>query len=242
MFDRPHHQRIARLLARIDAAVLDRHACWFGGGTAIALRYGEYRESIDVDFLVCDADAFRGLRRLILEEGLVGITRPGAPALERSTDLRSDADGIRTRVVQDGVEIKFEIVREGRIGFETPGINDKVCGLSSLTPVDLAASKLLAHVDRGLDDSTFNRDLIDLAMMRLPAADLRRAHAKAAAAYGDLALRDGVAAGLGRFRSRPGWLGHCLDTMAMTQPQALMWTYFRRLERNLPAASTTRDG
>ncbi|MFM8338733.1 MAG: nucleotidyl transferase AbiEii/AbiGii toxin family protein, partial [Fluviibacter sp.] len=24
------------------------HHCYFGGGTAIALRYGEYRESVDI--------------------------------------------------------------------------------------------------------------------------------------------------------------------------------------------------
>lgn len=55
MFERPHHQRIAHVLATLDADALRQHACLFGGGTCIALRYGEYRESVDIDFLVSDA-------------------------------------------------------------------------------------------------------------------------------------------------------------------------------------------
>lgn len=53
MFERPHHQRIAHVLAALDGDVLRQHGCLFGGGTCIALRYGEYRESVDIDFLVC---------------------------------------------------------------------------------------------------------------------------------------------------------------------------------------------
>ncbi|MBM3349738.1 MAG: nucleotidyl transferase AbiEii/AbiGii toxin family protein, partial [Betaproteobacteria bacterium] len=30
------------------------HQCFFGGGTAITLRHGEYRESVDIDFLISD--------------------------------------------------------------------------------------------------------------------------------------------------------------------------------------------
>ena len=59
MFERPHHQRIAHVLAALDADALRQHACLFGGGTCIALRYGEYRESVDIDFLVSDACMFQ---------------------------------------------------------------------------------------------------------------------------------------------------------------------------------------
>ncbi|MFZ7096649.1 nucleotidyl transferase AbiEii/AbiGii toxin family protein [Luteimonas dalianensis] len=48
MFERPHHQRIALLLGALDADLFRRLQCLFGGGTAMALRYGEYRESVDV--------------------------------------------------------------------------------------------------------------------------------------------------------------------------------------------------
>lgn len=52
MFERPHHQRIAQVLRALNAPLLRENQCLFGGGTAIALRYGEYRESVDIDFLV----------------------------------------------------------------------------------------------------------------------------------------------------------------------------------------------
>jgi len=235
MFERPHHQRIARLLQRLDAGVMHDHACWFGGGTAIALRYGEYRESKDVDFLVSDAAAFRRLRARVLDRGLAAFVREGEDAPEPVKTPRIDAYGIRTWVIQDGVEIKFEIVREARISFETPGRRDMVCGLPSLAPVDLAASKLLANVDRGLDDDTFNRDLVDLAMMRASRAVLAPALAKSAAArgYGGSAITDCLLRATNRFRDRPGWLARCLRTMAMPQPEAVLWQHLRHLHRNL---------
>jgi len=50
MFTRPHHQRIAKVLESLDADLLKRHNCLFAWGTAIALGYGEYRESVDIGF------------------------------------------------------------------------------------------------------------------------------------------------------------------------------------------------
>lgn len=40
MFARPQHQRIARVLEALDASKLREHQCYFGGGTAMALRFG----------------------------------------------------------------------------------------------------------------------------------------------------------------------------------------------------------
>jgi len=57
MFERPYHQRIALVLQALDGSLLRENGCLFGGGTSIALRYGEYRESVDIDFLVSDLGA-----------------------------------------------------------------------------------------------------------------------------------------------------------------------------------------
>ena len=48
--------------------------------------------------------------------------------------------------------IKFEIVLEGRIALEAAGGKDQVCGVSTLTPLDMSTSKLLANADRWSDD------------------------------------------------------------------------------------------
>ena len=42
MFERAHHQRIARVLVALDGQLLREAHCLFGGGgSAIALRFGE---------------------------------------------------------------------------------------------------------------------------------------------------------------------------------------------------------
>jgi len=65
MFTRPHHQKIARVLYQLNAELLRQHHCYFGGGTAVALRYGEFRESIDMDFLVSEQSSYRRLRQIL---------------------------------------------------------------------------------------------------------------------------------------------------------------------------------
>jgi hypothetical protein len=236
MFERPHHQRIAHVLAALDGAVLAQHQCWFGGGTCIALRYGEYCESVDIDFLVSDPDGYRELRQLLSgAQGLAPITRQGAMPVQLARDVRVDQYGIRTQVLMDGHAIKFEIVREARIALQTPPASDQVCGVSALTALDLATSKLLANSDRQADDGVFSRDLIDLAMMNLPLPQLRAAVDKATQAYGPAITRD-LAKAIDRAEQRPGWLERCMQAMAMQPPKAVLWQKIRRLNRLLPPA------
>ena len=121
MFERPHHQRIAHVLAALDADALRQHACLFGGGTCIALRYGEYRESVDIDFLVSDAQGYRDVReRVTGPTGINALVRSGAPPLVMLREVRADQYGVRTVVQMDGQAIKFEIVREARIVLKRP--------------------------------------------------------------------------------------------------------------------------
>jgi len=79
LFERPHHQRITHILSAINAPLLRENNCLFGGDTVIALRYGEYRESVDVDFLVSDVASYRNLRQLLT--GANGIAASSAWAL-----------------------------------------------------------------------------------------------------------------------------------------------------------------
>ena len=152
-FERPHHQRIAHVLSALNGETLVQHGCLFGGGTCIALRYGEYRESVDIDFLVSDAAGYRELRHLLTgPDGLATITHLHAPPLVALREIRADQYGIRTQVQMDGQAIKLEIVREARIALEAPGPDDTLCGVSTLTSLDLAATKLLANSDRQADD------------------------------------------------------------------------------------------
>lgn len=233
MFERPHHQRIAHVLAALEGERLRQHACSFGGGTCIALRFGEYRESVDMDFLVSDVAGYRELRHMLTgPEGLAPLVRPGAQGLGWAKAVRADQYGIRSVVMMDGAVIKFEIVREARMALEPPGALDVIAGVPTLTVLDLAASKLLANSDRQADDGVFSRDLIDLAMMNLPLPALRAAMDKASQPYGASVARD-LAKAIDRMQDRHGWLERCMQAMAMHTPKALLWQRIHRLRRLL---------
>ena len=221
MFERPHHRRIARLLEALDASLLRSNHCLFGGGTAMALRYGEYRESVDVDFLVSDIDGYRRLRqRMTGQNGIQSIVRPGQ-SLAQLREVRADQYGIRTIVEVEGMGIKFEIVLEGRVALAEPDAQHEICGIAVLSPLDMVAGKLLANSDRWADDSVFSRDLIDIAMMQPDQDLLARGRAKAMQAYGDSIERD-LSKAIAKLLGKEGWLAVCLKAMQMTVPEALL--------------------
>lgn len=234
MFERPHHVHVAALLGALDGARLRELGCLFGGGTAIVLLRGEYRESVDVDFLVSDPAGYRTLRQgLTGSEGLRAVCRPGF-SFELARAIRADQYGVRTLVRVSGIEVKLEFVFESRIALESPGREDQVCGVSTLTRLDLAASKLLANSDRWADDSVFSRDVIDLAMLEPDRKVLGAALAKARTAYGDSVDRD-LEKAITRLQQRPGRLDTCMQALSITDtPKALLW---KRLERLRPVTS-----
>lgn len=174
------HRRIAALLASMKTDLLASCECFFGGGTAIVMLLDEYRESHDVDFLCASVKGYRRIREVVFEDGLAGLFNRRPKILR---EARSDQYGIRAALLVDGGPVKFEIVREGRVSLS--GKVDPGLGVPVLTRADLAAEKLLANADRGLDRVTRSRDYIDLVAMRSrwgrsPVAASRKAYA----AYG----------------------------------------------------------
>jgi len=225
LFRRLHHQRIARVLESLDADLLAQHGCWFGGGTAIALAHDEYRESVDIDFLVSDAAGYRAVRGIVRETGLAGLARKN---LETARPPTSDAYGIRTSLLVDGTAIKFEIIHEGRISLDRPGPDQTICGVRTLTSADQVASKLLANDDRWADSSVFHRDLIDLAMMRPHGPTLEAGFAKAVDAYGPT-VRSSLNNVVAHLRERPQRLDESMRALGMEMPRAILWQEIRRV-------------
>ncbi len=231
MFKRLHHQAIAQVLHALDGELLRQHHCLFGGGTVITMRYGEYRESLDIDFMVSSKAGYRELRQLArtdLGPLFRHSTLPFAPLRE----VRTDQYGIRSTLNVVGRDIKIEIVREGRFELDAPEVEDTVCGIATLSSLDMATSKLLANADRWSDDGAFNRDLIDLAMMQPNRELLECAVNKAQRAYGNAILQD-LAKAVNRVEDRNGWLERCMEAMAMDIPKAVLWKYIRRLKKIL---------
>ena len=229
MFTRLHHQAVAQVLHSLNGELLGEHDCLFGGGTVIAMRYGEYRESVDIDFLVSSRTGYRELRQLA-RNGLGPLFRDSTLPFAPLRDVRIDQYGIRSMLEVVGKEIKFEIILEGRIGLIAPGPDDMVCGIATLTPLDMATSKLLANADRWYDDGAFNRDLIDLAMMQPARKLLDAAVTKAQEAYGN-AIQDELAKAIDRVENRSEWLERCMEAMTMTIPKAVLWKHIRALKK-----------
>ncbi len=230
-FKRTHHQHIAQILAVLNGELLKEHNCLFGGGTAIALMYGEYRESVDIDFLISDLSSYRNLRNIIrTDEGIFSIMSSAARTIKQLTDIRADQYGIRTKLEVSGQPIKFEIILEGRIELTTAGAKDEIMGIATLTKIDMATSKLLAISDRWADASVHSRDVIDLAMLNLSKQELLKAIEKAKKAYG-MAIESDLSKAVKQLKERDGLLSHCIQAMDVSIPQALLWQNIRKLTK-----------
>jgi hypothetical protein len=183
--------------------------------------------------LVSDILCYRRLREIVTGSGsIANIFKEDATQTIQFGDVRTDQYGIRTSILVAGQPIKFEIVLEGRIELELPNPSYVICGVSTLTKLDMATSKLLANSDRWGDDSVFNRDVIDLAMIPLSLPTLRRAVAKAETAYGESILRD-LNLAIERLESRQNWLEHCIDVLSIQATKAVLWTKIRTLKKVL---------
>ena len=214
MFERPHHARIARVLEALDASLLLRNRCLFGGGTAIALALGEYRESVDIDFICSSLDGYRELRGLVSDAGMHALfTTPIALLRE----ARIDQYGIRCALAVDAMPVKFEIVFEARVDLADPVPADKICGVWALTYEDRTATKLMANSDRWADDSVMSRDMIDLTMLAREDVLEGAGCAKAVRAYGRSIGADFRKA-RSALLSRPGRLQACMRALSMPMP------------------------
>jgi Nucleotidyl transferase AbiEii toxin, Type IV TA system len=211
MFERLHHQRIAKVLHAFNNDALTQAQCYFAGGTAIALSLAEYRESRDVDFLCASKEGYRFLRNAISQNSL-GLLLKAPLKLRR--EVRADMYGIRTVVEVDGEAIKVEFISEGRI--DLTGNFDPFFGVPTLSREDMYAEKLLANADRGLDKAHTSRDIIDLAMMiEQWGAIPDQAWSKVKLAYGDHVVKAfQKSANLICDRD---YLKHCLRTMHMEE-------------------------
>lgn len=179
-YARREHEIIVDLLEHMDHGRLARTKCFFGGGTAIVLKYGEYRRSLDIDFLCSDGDGYREIRNDIVSQGATALF-PSEARVAR--DPRLDQYGIRLQLVYRGQPVKFEIVREVRIS--VTGDLDAVLKVPTLSLEDMFAEKLRANADRCYDRAVGYRDALDLGKLvqghgEIPKPSIE----KAEAAYG----------------------------------------------------------
>ena len=232
---RPWHRLVWRVLETLNGPLLAEAKCYFGGGTRIAMELDEFRESVDVDFLCADRDGYRTLRNTVTERSLGDIVS-GDYALMR--DVRADMYGIRTFLRVDDQPIKLEIIAEGRVSLAGDAAGR--FPVAVLDRTSCIAEKLLAHADRGRDDSTHARDLVDLAFMAARWAPEHAASAMtiAEAAYGAVVARE-LDAGLSRFEDR-AHRRRSVKALAITDTRTLA-RGLRALGKLVRSASVDRE-
>ncbi len=236
MFERPHHQRIEQALVALDANLLLKHRCLFGGGTAIALTHAEHRESVDIDFVCSSVDGYREIRSLVNSGGIRSLMT-GAIALLR--EPRIDQYGIRC-VLQIAGPIKFEIIFEGRVQLADPLPEDKICGVWSLALQDKVATKLMANSDCWADASVMGRDIIDLAMLADGTGTLDSLGvAKALHAYGPSVLED-LKKSRAHLLDNKGQLRECMKKLGMVMPEAELRLRMQAINPKPPPAPVRR--
>jgi hypothetical protein len=141
----PFHRMILEVFEAMDPDFLLDAECYFAGGGPIAMMCGEFRESRRMDFLCASRAGFRKVREAVSESSLGGLMRRQLPL---ARELRADRGGISAFFRMRQAPLKLAIALESRVDLK--GQLD---------------GGLMANADRGLDDSTRMRDLIDLAFL-----------------------------------------------------------------------------
>ena len=103
-----------------------------------------------------------------------------------------------------------------------------MCGVATLTALDMANIQLLANSDQWADEGVFSRDVIDLAVLQPKGRMLASAIAKAGLAYGDSITTD-LARAVQQWLGREGRLAICMQALQINLPKALLWQRIRAL-------------
>lgn len=232
MYERQRHNQIALILQNLNQQLLIDHECYFGGGTAIAMKYGEFRTSFDIDFLIENVQGYREIRQIVKQDGLLSLFKQDFSNVSQVKLPLVDQYGVRSAISFMGADIKFEIVLEGRIPLDKPLPEDSIAGVGTLTRTDLIAEKLLANSDRFADDSVFSRDVIDLAFMDIKHLSTNAGLEKAQKAYGPAIMKD-LEQAIAGLKERPDWLDRCLDFLQIKAPRAIVLKKLSTLQDQL---------
>lgn len=181
MYKFAHHNYVLIVLERLRSDFLSGLSVCFGGGTLLALLYGEYRCSKDIDFMCPVGEDYRCLRSEIFDKQYDALFA-STEGLTLPRDIKADQYGIRFAAGVKDTWIKCEIIAESRIKLEPPAYYTGI-PVPCLSPEDSFTEKLLANADRWADRAVESRDLIDLAMLRLHSKIPESSILKAEAAY-----------------------------------------------------------
>lgn len=209
-----HHNKILTILNSLNFDLLKEGSTYFGGGTLLALDFGEYRWSKDVDFISSvTSSGYKNLRTIVFDGGYKALFRD----LSRIQIGRGTTDqyGIRMIVLVDNEPIKTEIIAEARFELDSPRYLEW-SPVPCLSLNDCFTAKLLANSDRCMDDSVEARDLIDLAVLRLQSPIPQKAVEKAERAY---EVKRPLKSAIQRFQEKPDYRQECFFNLQIDAAQ-----------------------
>lgn len=208
MFKHEHHQKVITILNALRANFFSEISAYFGGGTLLALLYGEYRWSKDIDFICPVGEGYRMLRSEIFDKKYKAIFKDFSH-ITLPRDIMADQYGVRFVVKVQDLLIKFEIVAEARIALQPAQYHDW-SDVPCLSFADACAEKLLSNSDRWADRGVESRDLIDLSMLRRQSEIPVLSIDKAESAYPVLKPLE---KSIRFFQSEPAYRSNCFSSL-----------------------------
>ncbi len=217
MFELDHHQKILTILKSLNVDFFDRSNAYFGGGTQLALQFGEYRWSKDIDFICPYGEGYRSLRHSINQDSYNALFT-STDDLTFPRDIKADQYGIRFAVLISGTLIKFEIIAEGRITLGTPEYPEW-SPVPCLNFEDACTEKLFSNADRWADTSIESRDLIDLAVLRQQAEIPAESYQKAEEVY---PVKTPLIKAIQNFQNTPEYRTQCFTELQIEAPSYII--------------------
>ena len=209
-----YHNKILTILKSFNSELLHESFAYFGGGTLITLKFGEYRWSKDIDFICpISSSGYRKLRTTIYDGGYKALFQDLTNIEIGHTT--TDQYGIRMLVTVDKIPIKTEIIAEARVELDPPSYLEW-CSIPCLSVNDCFTAKLLANSDRYMDRSVEARDLIDLAILRVNSPIPKSAIDKAENAYEVVRpLKEAIE----NFQDQPDFRDRCFKALQIEKTQ-----------------------
>lgn len=156
-----YFKKVKRFIKNLQEKIFLENQIYFGGGSAIALKYDEFRFSKDLDFLSSSKNGFYQLKNRIREDGISYLLKN--EELIKVIDCKTNNYKITILLEMEETPLKIEILHT--LDFKIEGDFNKELNIPQLSINDMFAQKISACIDRGLDKNTYGRDLLDLCVL-----------------------------------------------------------------------------
>ena len=205
---------VETILNNINNQIFQEFNLLWCGGSLLAMNAEGYRLSLDIDFIANDFDYDLFYEWLLDHHPQELFT---SNSIVTAGELRRDRIAIRIPVTVESTSIKLEIIAEERFILDTPPhTRNKV---SQLVFIDRIVCKLFANRDRWIDDSSFCRDLIDLAVLRKQASFPEIVYTKGKRNY---KIKESLVEALSRFSNQPQLRKKCYEVLQIDNPSIVI--------------------